>query len=55
LGRGFDCKKSTIKGYANVKEKVIDVERLLKDDGYEYVKQEPIKLFPYSAIEEYSF
>ena len=46
LGRGFDCKKSTIKGYANVKGKVIDIERLLKGDGYDYVKQEPIKLYP---------
>lgn len=55
LGRGFDCKKSTIKGYINVKGKVIDVERLLAGDGYDYVKQEPIKLFPYSPIEEHLF
>ena len=51
LGRGFDCKKSTIKGYINVKGKVIDVERLLAGDGYDYVKQEPIKLYPYSTVE----
>ena len=50
LGRGFDCKKSTIKGYANVKGKVIDIERLLKGDGYDYVKQEPIKLYPGSCF-----
>lgn len=48
LGRGFDCKKSTIKGYANVKGKVIDVDRLLKGDGYDYVKQTPKKLYPCS-------
>ena len=51
MGRGFDCKKSTIKGYINVKGKVIDVERLLAGDGYDYVKQEPIKLYPYSTVE----
>ena len=43
LGRGFDCKKSTIKGYANVKGKVIDTDRLLKGDRYDCVKQEPVK------------
>lgn len=48
LGRGFDCKKSTIKGYINVKGKVIDVERLLAGDGYDCIKQEPVKLYPYS-------
>lgn len=50
LGRGFDCKKSTIKGYTNVKGKVIDIERLLNGDGYDYVKQKPVKLYPCSMV-----
>lgn len=47
LGCGYDCKFSPIKGNAYVRNRVIDVDRLLNGEGYDYVKQFPVK-FPSS-------
>lgn len=34
LGRGFDCKQSIIKGYANVKSRIIDVKHFQSQNGH---------------------
>lgn len=44
LGCGYDCKLSPIKGNAYVRNRVIDVNRLLNGEGYDYVKHFFVKL-----------
>lgn len=43
LGCGYDCKFSPVKGNAHVKNRVINVNRLLNGEGYDYVKQLSVK------------
>lgn len=49
LGCGYDCKFSPLKGNFHVKNRIIDVNKLLKGEGYDYINQLHIQ-FPPSEV-----
>lgn len=45
LGCGYDCKHSLVKGNQYARKRIIDIERLLKGDGYDDEKQLAVKFY----------